>query len=270
LGQAGLLNTFLLFRTRLIRRVLERIFMSPRKPLALLCLCFALAFAANSNAQTKLLRFPDFTATKLSSLTRRSLARRHSGGLATRLTAHPGVEVFAKFSPDGNGSHSPGSTTATSRSTSSGTADVPKQLTFYPAAAAHPALGLRQSGLWVDSDGKSIVFRSLREHFDLGDNRLYTVSPDGGLPQALAHALLRRRRFRSDGSEVVYSPLFRDFRTWKRYSGGWAQQLYIFDLKTHAAEKITRRPARSPRSHVGRRQNFLFIGQGRHAQSLRL
>jgi tricorn protease len=24
-----------------------------------------------------------------------------SGGTATRLTAHPGVEVFAKFSPDG-------------------------------------------------------------------------------------------------------------------------------------------------------------------------
>jgi len=45
--------------------------------------------------------------------------------------------------------------------------------------------------------------------------------------------------FSPDSSKVVYSPLFRDFRTWKRYEGGWAQQLYLFDLKTHAAEKIT-------------------------------
>ena len=41
--------------------------------------------------------------------------------------------------------------------------------------------------------------------------------------------------FSPDGSKIVYSPLFRDFRTWKRYEGGWAQDLYIFDLATHAS-----------------------------------
>ena len=38
--------------------------------------------------------------------------------------------------------------------------------------------------------------------------------------------------FSPDGKQVVYSPLSRDFRTWKRYQGGWAQDLYIFDLAT--------------------------------------
>src|SRR5437879_6715274 len=64
-GHAGLLNTFLPFRTRLYHRALERESMSPRKLLALLCLCFALSFAANSNAQTKLLRFPDIHGDKV-------------------------------------------------------------------------------------------------------------------------------------------------------------------------------------------------------------
>lgn len=94
-------------------------------------------------------------------------------------------------------------------------------------------------------DGKSVLFRSLRDHFDLGDNQLYTVPVEGGLPKALPMPFSGAGDFSPDGTKVVYSPLFRDFRTWKRYSGGWAQQLYIFDLKTHAAEKITD----DPRSH---------------------
>ncbi len=81
------------------------------------------------------------------------------------------------------------------------------------------------------------MFRSLREYFDLGDSRLYTVSVDGGLPQALPMPKSGAGDLSPDSAQVVYSPLFRDFRTWKRYSGGWAQQLYIFDLKSHRLGK---------------------------------
>ena len=42
--------------------------------------------------------------------------------------------------------------------------------------------------------------------------------------------------FSPDGAKVVYSPLSRDFRHWKRYQGGWAQDLYLFDL---ASSEIT-------------------------------
>jgi tricorn protease len=48
-----------------------------------------------------------------------------------------------------------------------------------------------------------------------------------------------------DGARMVYSPVFRDFRTEKRYSGGWANQLYIFDLAAHSARKITDNPRAS-------------------------
>ena len=35
-------------------------------------------------------------------------------------------------------------------------------------------------------------------------------------------------------NKILYSPLFRDFRTWKRYEA-WLQDLYIFDLENHEA-----------------------------------
>ena len=45
-----------------------------------------------------------------------------------------------------------------------------------------------------------------------------------------------------DGARVVYAPLFRDFRTWKRYEGGWAQDLFVFDPETGQAENVTNHP----------------------------
>ena len=42
-----------------------------------------------------------------------------------------------------------------------------------------------------------------------------------------------------DGGQMVYSPQFRDFRPEKRYGGGQANVLYIFDLKTSDAKRIT-------------------------------
>ena len=167
-----------------------------------------------------------------------------SGGMATRLTAHPGLELFAKFSPDGKWIAFTGQYDGDEQVyVIPATGGVPKQLTFYPSRGPLPARwGYDDQVYGWTPDSKAVVFRSLREYFDLGDSRLYTVSIDGGLPQALPMPKSGAGDISPDSTQVVYSPLFRDFRTWKRYSGGWAQQLYIFDLKSHAAEKITDDP----------------------------
>ena len=66
--------------------------------LFLLCLCLPELVPA----QTKLLRFPDIHGDKVAfSYAGDIWIASASGGLATRLTAHPGLELFAKFSPDG-------------------------------------------------------------------------------------------------------------------------------------------------------------------------
>jgi tricorn protease len=202
----------------------------------------SLLIASSAAAQTKLLRFPDIHGDKVVFTYAGDLwTASTSGGIATRLTAHPGVELFGKFSPDGKWIAFTGQYDGDEQVyVIPATGGVPKQLTFYPSRGPLPARwGYDNQVYGWSRDGKSVIFRSLREHFDLGDNRLYTVPVEGGLPQALPMPYSGAGDLSPDSKEVVYSPLFRDFRTWKRYSGGWAQQLYIFNLSSHAVEKIT-------------------------------
>jgi tricorn protease len=211
----------------------------------LLAVVAALFVAGMLEAQTKLLRYPDVHRDQVVFTYGGDLwLAATSGGLATRLTAHPGLELFAKFSPDGKWIAFTGQYDGDEQVyVIPVTGGVPKQLTFYPARGPlTPRWGYDNQVYGWTPDGKSVIFRSGREYFDLGDSRLYTVPVAGGMPEALPMPKSGAGDISPDGSKVVYSPLFRDFRTWKRYEGGWAQQLYIFDLKSHAAEKITEGP----------------------------
>src|SRR5438094_824946 len=200
---------------------------------------------AHTSAQTKLLRFPDIHGDRVAFTYGGDIwTAPAKGGTATRLTAHPGIEVFAKFSPDGNWIAFTGQYDGDEQVyVIPATGGVPKQLTFYPAKGPlTPRWGWDNQVYGWSKDGQRIIFRSMRDSWTLGDSRLYTVSVSGGMPEALPMPKSGAGDFSPDGSKVVYSPLFRDFRTWKRYEGGWAQQLYIFDLESHAAEKISEDP----------------------------
>ena len=61
-----------------------------------------LFLSVSAAAQTKLLRFPDIHGDRTVFTYGGDLwTVPMAGGTATRLTAHPGVETYAKFSPDG-------------------------------------------------------------------------------------------------------------------------------------------------------------------------
>jgi len=208
----------------------------------------ALLVVCSLQAQTKLLRFPDIHGEKVVFTYGGDLwLAATSGGPATRLTAHPGLELFAKFSPDGKWIAFTGQYDGDEQVyVIPVTGGVPKQLTFYPARGPlTPRWGYDNQVYGWTPDGKSVIFRSGREYFDLGDSRLYSVPATGGMPEAFPMPKSGAGDLSPDGAKIVYSPLFRDFRTWKRYEGGWAQQLYIFDLKSHGSEKITE----DPRAH---------------------
>ena len=65
-------------------------------------LVLVLAVIGVAQAQTKLLRFPDIHGDKVVFTYGGDLwTASANGGIATRLTAHPGLELFGKFSPDG-------------------------------------------------------------------------------------------------------------------------------------------------------------------------
>jgi tricorn protease len=210
-----------------------------------LALCVALTSASLATAQTKLLRFPDIHGDKVVFTYGGDLwLAPDSGGTAWRLTAHPGQELFAKFSPDGQWIAFTGQYDGDEQvyvvPTSGGT---PRQLTFYPARGPLPQRWGYDNQVYDWSpDGSAVLFRSMRYGYDLSNTRLFLAPVAGGLAEPLPMPESGAGALSPDGTKVVYSPLVRDFRAWKRYQGGWAQELYIFDLDSYDLERVTDHP----------------------------
>ncbi|MCC7011850.1 MAG: PD40 domain-containing protein [Planctomycetes bacterium] len=213
------------------------------------------ALSVPAAAQTKLLRFPDVRKEQVVFCYAGDLWLAPSnGGSATRLTAHPGIELFPKFSPDGQWIAFTGQYDGDEQVyVIPARGGVPTQLTFYPARGPLPARwGFDNQVYGWSRDSKRVLFRSMREGWDLTDTRLYFVSIDGGAPQALPMPVAGGGDLSPDESKVVYSPLTRDFRTWKRYQGGWAQDLFVFDLATSEMTPVAH--------HVRTERDPMWIG----------
>ncbi|HEX6188823.1 MAG TPA: S41 family peptidase [Pyrinomonadaceae bacterium] len=204
--------------------------------------------ATTAAAQTKLLRFPDIHGDRVAFTYAGDLwTAPANGGSAVRLTAHPGIEVFAKFSPDGKWIAFTGQYDGDEQVyVMPASGGVPRQLTFYPAKGPFtPRWGWDNQVYGWTRDGKRIVFKSQRDSWSLPIAKLYTVSVEGGAAEALPMPQAGSGDYSPDGTRMVYSPQSRDFRPEKRYGGGQANRLYIYDLKTHATKSIADGPRAS-------------------------
>ena len=226
--------------------------------LAALIAALAPPFAA---AETHLLRFPDICNDRVVFTYGGDLwTVSAQGGTAIRLTAGPGLQQSAKFSPDCSQIAFTGEYSGEDqvyRMPANG--GVPTQLTYYPALGPLPQRwGFDNQVYGWTPDGSRILFRSYIDGFALAQPRLFTVATAGGLPDPLPMPLAGVGEYSPDGKQLVYSPLFRDFRTWNRYQGGWAQDLYIFDVATQQGRNITNNP-RTDRDPVWTNNGLYFV-----------
>jgi len=194
---------------------------------------------------TKLLRYPDIHEDSVvfsyaGDIWRASI----EGGFATRLTAHPGLESFPKYSPDGRWIAFTGQYEGDEQVyVMPALGGEPTQLTFYPAFGPLAARwGSDNQVCGWTPDGRSILFRSHRDDFAVNESRLFVVDIAGGLARALPMPTSGSGSYSPDEKKILYSPLARDFRTWKKYQGGWAQDLWIFDLENHETINATQHP----------------------------
>jgi tricorn protease len=205
---------------------------------------FAVGSMAEAHAQTdgRLLRFPDIHGNQVVFSYGGDLwLTTTEGGVARRITTSPGLELFPHFSPDGKW--------IAFTAQYDGNFNVyviparggqPRQLTFVPDIGEIPErMGPNNEVIAWTPDSKRIVFLSRRDSFNEWFGHLWTVSVDGGLPQRLPIDRGGLLAFNADGSEMIYNRIFRNFRTWKRYTGGMAQKLSLWNFKTHAYEQLT-------------------------------
>jgi tricorn protease len=164
-----------------------------------------------------------------------------SGGVARRITSDPGLELFPKFSPDGQriaftGQYD-GNFNVYVMSSEGG---QPNQLTYVPDSVhVGERMGPNNQVVNWMPDGKSILFLSRRDTFNSWFGRLFTVPIGGGLPVRFPLDKGGLTSFAPDGHQIAYNRIFRNFRTWKRYTGGMAQKISIFDLNSHHYEQLT-------------------------------
>jgi tricorn protease len=203
------------------------------------CACLT---SAQEAQEGRLLRFPDVYKDKIAFMYGGDLwLASSSGGTARRITSHPGRELFPKFSPDGKwlaftGQYD-GNFNVYVMSSDGG---QPKQLTFYQGQAQplSDRMGILNQVIGWTPDGKSVVFLSRRDASNGWIKRPYTVSIDGGLPQPMFMDEGGLVSFSADGTKIAYNRIFRNFRQWKRYTGGMAQDITIYDLKKDVVDQV--------------------------------
>ena len=196
---------------------------------------------AFSQPEGRLMRFPDIHGDKIAFVYGGDIwLASASGGEAHRITTHPGLELFPKFSPDGKwiaftGQYD-GNFNVYVMSSDGG---QPRQLTFYQGGAQplNDRMGIHDEVLTWTPDSKRILFLSRRDASNGWIKRPFTVSIDGGLPEPLSLDQAGLISFNADGTKIAYNRIFRNFRTWKRYTGGLAQDIYIYDLKNNIFEQ---------------------------------
>jgi tricorn protease len=164
------------------------------------------------------------------------------GGDARRLTSDAGMEYFPKFSPDGRwiaftGDYS-GSRQVFVISVDGG---APRQLTFYnDVGVLPPRGGIDNRVLDWTPDGKNILFNPHRLPWSDRMPAHYVIPAAGGMETALAIPEGSAGSYSPDGTKLAYTPIEREFRTWKRYRGGRAQDVWIYDLARNTAEQLTK------------------------------
>jgi len=189
------------------------------------------AWAASVTPHGGMIRFADVSANEIVFVYANDLwVVPREGGEARPLASPPGSELFPKFSPDGE--------TIAFVGNYEGDRDVyvvPREGGEAFRVTHHPSNELVTG--W-SPDGR-IIFNMNQVNGQARQHAIYLVSPDGGMPEKLPVAYGAMGAINDTGEWLAFTPASRDFRTWKRYRGGLASDIWLFNLNTLESEKIT-------------------------------
>jgi tricorn protease len=206
--------------------------------------CTALACSAvGTGALASLPRYPNAHGGKIVFVADGNVWQvARTGGTAEKLTSDPGQDMFPRFSPDGKWIAFTASYQGNEDVYVIPSAGGPaRRLTF--ESDVYEKTGGRHGPdnmvvTWTP-DSKNIVFLSRRDAWNVWLAQPFCVPVTGGLPRKLPLDSGGLLTYGPDGHSIAYNRIFRNFRTWKRYEGGLAQQVFTYDFATKTLERIT-------------------------------
>lgn len=161
-----------------------------------------------------------------------------AGGTTKRLTHEPGQVFLPRFSPDGTEIaftwRRDGSNDVWLMSASGGD---PRRLTHGPSSGPYDNMVTGWS-----HDGSDVLFLSSRySAFPKRDIAAFAVPASGGLAHKLPMETSGLLSEAADGQGFVFDRTFRTFGgdRWKRYVGGQAPEIFVYDPKSGQQTQVT-------------------------------
>ncbi len=201
-------------------------------------------FVSAQTGEARLLRFPAISGNQIVFTYAGDLYTvAADGGTARKLTNDGGFELFARFSPDGSklaftGQYD-GNTEVFVMPASGGS---PKRLTHTATLGRDKVsdrMGPNNIVMSWTPDGKNIVYRSRKQSFNSFKGQLFQVPVEGGLSTELPLAEGGFISYSPDGNQLAFNRVFREFRTWKYYEGGMADDIWLFDFNSKEVKNLT-------------------------------
>ena len=221
--------------------------MNIRSLVFILCILF-FSIKNTSGQETRLLRFPAVHGNQVVfSYAGDLYTVPRSGGAARKITSHPGYETFPRFSHDGKqiaftGQYD-GNTEVYIIPAEGG---IPKRITYSATLGRDDVadrMGPNNIVMGWTPDDKHVIYRSRGTSFNPFKGKLYKAPLSGDLSEELPFTVASWASYNSDGTKLAMNRVFREFRTWKYYRGGMADDIWLYDVKTGASQNITHHPA---------------------------
>jgi tricorn protease len=189
------------------------------------------SFAQDSTPNSGMFRFPDVSKDEIVFVYANDLwIVDKKGGSARPLASPPGQETFPKFNADGTAvafiGNYEGDRDLYTTSTNGG---VPYRVTHHPSN--------ERLTDWTNTGDLLFSYNAMAGN--PAQQNLFTVSPEGGIPSKLPIPYGAVGAIDDSGDWLAYTTDSRDFRTWKRYRGGLATDIWLFNLKTNESKKVT-------------------------------
>ena len=198
----------------------------------LLPLFFAMTTPATSADQgASMYRYPDISKNEIVFVYANDLWRVPiEGGVALPLASPSGVELMPRFNPDGSkvafvGNYDGGRDIYTV-DVDGGT---PHRVTH------HPSSELLSD--WSNDD--ELLFSARGMTGTPRTEAAFSVNPEGGMPTPLGVPYGSNATIDATGTWLAYTPWQRDRRTWKRYRGGMASDIWLINRETGESRRVT-------------------------------